>query len=209
MNYQELIDLITDEAVDLDPKFFDHIDLIMERAHLRIEQDLDLDATRAYDTVSLAGPTVDVPTDLVMVRDIHLENGPALIYRERSFLKDYWPDDSETGDPKYYTWMDEDTIRVVPPPLSTETLELAYIKRLPVLSATTTTNWISENIPHLLQQAVLVEAVVWSKDSELIPVYNERYASTLAQTSLEQNLRRRSDEYVGGEPRFRRQGARQ
>lgn len=208
MTYQELIDLVTDEAVDLDPQFFTHIDLLMQRAQLRIEQDLDLDATRASNTLTLSGPTVATPAELVLLRSIRRENGQALIYRDHTFLFDYWPDDSETGTPKYYTWVDDATLRIVPPPAVAEDLQVQYIRRLPVLSVSTTTNWISENIPNLLQQALLVEAVLWSKDAELVPVYNERYATTLAQVSLEQNLRRRTDEYTGGEPRFQRQGRR-
>lgn len=41
---------------------------------------------------------------------------------------------------------------------------------------------------------------MWTKDPEMVKLYNERYAATLSGVALEYNLRKRSDEYRKGEP---------
>lgn len=199
MTYQDLIDLVTAEIIDIDQTFFDNIDLLMERAHLRIQHDLDLNATRIEETFNVVGPTVFMPADLILVRGIRLKNGEFLLEKDTTFLKDYWPDDSQTGTPKYYGWQDDQNILLAPTPASAE-IEVLYTVRLPVLSSEQETNWLSEYTPDLLQIALLLEAAVWTKDPEMIALYNERYAATLNGIALEYNLRKRSDEYRKGEP---------
>lgn len=199
MTYDELIDLVTDEIIDVDQTFFDNIDQIMERAQLRIQHDLDLNATRIEEVFAASSPTVFMPAELILVRGIRLKDGEFLREKDVTFVKDYWPDDSQTGTPKYYCWQDDVNIRIAPTP-SSEEIEVLYTVRLPVLSSEQQTNWLSEYAPDLLQMAVLLEAGAWTKDAEMIQLYNERYASALNGVALEYNLRKRSDEYRKGEP---------
>lgn len=199
MNYQQLLDLIEDEIIDVDKTFFDHIELLMERAHLRIQHDLDLNANRIEEVMSAAGAEVFVPTDLILVRGIRLKDGDYLLEKDTSFLRSYWPNPLLIGTPKYYAWKDDQTILLAPTPASAD-IEVSYTVRLPVLSTIQTTNWLSEYAPDLLQVALMLEAAAWTKDMELVALYNERYASTLNGIALEYNLRKRTDEYRKGEP---------
>lgn len=199
MTYDQLIALVTDEIIDVDSTFFDNIDLLMERAHLRIQHDLDLNANRVEETFNANDSTVFMPAELILVRSIRLKNGEFLLEKDTSFLKDYWPDASQTGTPKYYGWQDDQTILLAPTPASEE-IEVQYTVRVPVLSTEQKTNWLSEYAPDLLQIALLLEAAVWTKDPEMIALYNERYAATMNGIALEYNLRKRSDEYRKGEP---------
>ena len=199
MTYDELIALVTDEIIDIDSTFFDNIAQLMERAQLRIQHDLDLNANRIEEVFAAVSELVFVPTDLILVRSIRIENGDFLLEKDTSFLKDYWPDASVTGTPKYYGWQDDQTVRVAPTPVSVN-LEVSYTVRLPVLSTTQQTNWLSEYTPDLLQVALMLEAAAWTKDAELVGLYNERYNAILSGVALEYNLRKRSDEYRKGEP---------
>jgi len=199
MTYSELIALVEDEIIDVDATFFTHIALLMERAHLRIQHDLDLNAARIEETFAVAEALVFMPADLILVRGIRLVNGEFLLEKDTTFVKDYWPDASQTGTPRYYCWQDDQNIRLAPTPTDSA-IEVMYTVRIPVLSTTQTTNWLSEYTPDLLQIALLLEAAAWTKDPEMVGLYNERYGSTLNGVALEYNLRKRSDEYRKGEP---------
>lgn len=91
MTYDQLIALVTDEIIDVDATFFEHIALIMERAHLRIQHDLDLNASRIEETFSATDASVFMPTDLILVRSIRLTNGEYLLEKDATFLRSYWP----------------------------------------------------------------------------------------------------------------------
>lgn len=202
MTYDQLIALVTDEIIDVDSTFFDHIDLLMERAHLRIQHDLDLNTNRIEEVFNVNEATVFMPAGLILVRGIRLKNGEFLLEKDTTFLKDYWPDATQTGTPKYYGWQDDQNILLAPTP-DAEEIEVLYTVRVPVLSTEQQTNWLSEYTPDLLQIALLLEAAAWTKDPEMIALYNERYAATLNGIALEYNLRKRSDEYRRGEPMAR------
>lgn len=199
MTYQELLDLIRDEIIDVDDTFFTNIDLLMERAHLRIQRDLDLNAARIEEELQAQSAEMYVPAELILVRALRIATGQYLLEKDITFLRDYWPDASQTGTPKYYAWKDDQTILLAPSPDSV-TLEMAYTVRIPTLSVHQETNWLSEYTPDLLQAALLVEAAQWTKDAEMVALYNERYGAALNAVALEYNLRKRSDEYRQGEP---------
>lgn len=204
MTYQELIDLITDEAIDLEESFTqEHIDLLLQRAQLRIERDLDLNAQRSEVTVTAASgaPLVSLPSETVLVRSVRLKDGDFLDNKDVTYLRDYWPDPSETGTPKFYAWKDDEDLLVAPTPDSDTDLELEITERIPVLSEQQDTNWISENMPDVMQLAVMIEAAHWSKDNEQMSAYMERYNQTLQSVSIEENVRKRRDEYRYGAPR--------
>ena len=205
MTYEELIAVVKDEAIDIEASFTeDHIALMVERAQLRIQRDMDLYAARVEQTVAAAGAEIYPSSDLITMRSVRLIGGDFLLRKEVSFLRDYWPDEAQTGTPKYYGWIDDTRMLVVPTP-DQEQLELSYTVRIPALSESQPTNWLSLYAPDLLQTALVYEAALWSKDTEMIELYQMRYKSQRDAVALEQNLRRRNDEYRRGVPTVRTQ----
>ena len=57
------------------------------------------------------------------------------------------------------------------------------------------------NAPNALLYATLVEACTFLKDQQLLQTYEGRYAQSLMGLGIEQQGRRRRDEYVDGEIR--------
>lgn len=85
-------------------------------------------------------------------------------------------------------------------------VECAYVKRPNTtdgtkLTSTNTTTYISLNAPNTLLYACLVEACTFLKDKDLLNTYEGRYAQSLQGLGIEQQGRRRRDEYVDGEIR--------
>ena len=58
---------------------------------------------------------------------------------------EFWPDRTVTGTPEYYAYFDDTTIYVAPTPNSNIPVEISYRRRLPALSSSNLTNWLTDN----------------------------------------------------------------
>jgi hypothetical protein len=122
-----------------------------------------------------------------------------LDFRDTSFMKEFWPDGSATGVPKYYSVWDQDTFYVAPTPNANFTVELGYIYRPVQLSSTNPTTWISINAPEALLYACLVQAYSYTKGPlDLLNYFKSAYKEALQGLGIEQQGRRRRDEYRDG-----------
>lgn len=200
MNYDELIAIVEDEIIDLDESWDANKPLLIERAQLRIQRALDLNADRVEDTFTADGPEVYLPDDLIILRHIRVADGEYLLQKDLSFLRTYQPDTSVTGTPKYYAYVDDSNI-LISPAADAVDLELAYTVRIPILSPSQTENWLSQYMPDLLQYSLLLEMAIWTKDAEMITLYRGLFGDTLNVVAVEYNLRKRTDEYRRGEPK--------
>jgi hypothetical protein len=122
-----------------------------------------------------------------------------LDFRDTSFMKEFWPDGSATGVPKYYSVWDQDTFYVAPTPNANFTVELGYIYRPVQLSSTNPTTWISINAPEALLYACLVQAYSYTKGPlDMLNYFKSAYKEALQGLGIEQQGRRRRDEYRDG-----------
>jgi hypothetical protein len=122
-----------------------------------------------------------------------------LDFRDTSFMKEYWPDGSDTGVPKYYSVWDQNTFYVAPTPNANFTVELGYIYRPAQLSSTNTTTWISLNAPEALLYACLIQAYSYTKGPpDMLSYFNQSYQQAIQGLGIEQQGRRRRDEYRDG-----------
>ena len=94
---------------------------------------------------------------------------------------------------------DQDTIYLAPTPNSNYNIELALNKQETGLSSTNTTTWVSTNAPRVLLYACLSEAYKFLKGPDnLLSFYEQGYQQALQGLQLEQQGRRRRDEYQDG-----------
>jgi len=114
-----------------------------------------------------------------------------LLFKHVSFIRDYTPNASTTGLPKYYALFDDNTFILGPTPDSTYTVELHYKYRPASLTAgaDSGTTWISDNAPDALLYGTLVEAATFLKTPEEIPLYQQRFDMAL------QSLKRLGEGY--------------
>ena len=183
----------------------------IEHAEKRIFRDVDLDVYRSYQYASLTqgNPFVTLPGantgQLAFIRSaqIYPSTGtPTRTYLEQkdiSYMNEYWPDRSSESQPKYYAMWDQDTIYLAPTPNSNYNIELALNKQEAGLSSTNTTTWVSTNAPRVLLYACLSEAYKFLKGPDnLLAFYEQGYQQALQGLQLEQQGRRRRDEYQDG-----------
>ena len=209
MTYSELVTKIRDYT-EVDSNVFTStiINGFIENAEFRILRDVDSDNNRKYATASVivTQKYFNTPADLLVIRSAQVFNTDGTIsfldVRDMTFINEY-NQSNTTGIPKYYANWDEDTVIVAPTPDQAYTIQLNYILKPTGLSSTTATTYLSQQFPNGLLYACLVEAYGFLKGpQDMLQYYENRYKQAIEGFSLEQMGRRRTDEFLDGEPRI-------
>ena len=211
MTYSELVTKIRDYT-EVDSNVFTStiINGFIENAEFRILRDVDSDNNRKYATASVVVTQkyFNTPADLLVIRSLQVFNTNGAIsfldVRDMTFINEY-NQDNTTGIPKYYANWDEDTVIVAPTPDQAYTIQINYILKPTGLSSSTATTYLSQQFPNGLLYACLVEAYGFLKGpNDMLQYYENRYKQAIEGFSLEQMGRRRTDEFLDGEPRIAR-----
>lgn len=88
----------------------------------------------------------------------------AVLPRSYEYVRSYWPDDTQTGTPKFYADYDYEHFIFVPTPSTTFPFELNYWELPDLLDAANQTNFITEYAPNALLHGTLVEAFTFLKN---------------------------------------------
>ena len=186
----------------------------IEHAEKRIFREVDLDKFRSYQyaTLTQGVPFVSLPGansgQLAFIRSAQIYDAanPIRYYlyqKDVTFMNEYWPNRDTTAQPKYYSMWDQDTIYLAPTPNSAYNIELALNKQEDGLSSSNTETWVSTNAPKVLLYAALCEAFRFLKGPDnMLQYYEQGYKQALQGLQLEQQGRRRRDEYYDGVIRF-------
>ena len=189
--------------------------VITKNAENRIFRDCDSDANRFYDTVNTISGNrlVTVPTNTLLIRYINIKDtnqagNPQVFldYRDVSFMAEFY-DTPATGNsiPKYYSNYDATQIVLAPTPNAVYELTIAYEKKpVSLTGGDANTSYVSVNYEDLILYACLAETYGYLKDpADLQQLYEQSYQRALASYAIEQQGRRRRDEYTDGVIRTR------
>ena len=182
---------------------------IIKNAENRIYRDSDSDDNRFYATSNLQAGNryVTIPSDLRVIRYAQLKNAAGdqvfLEKKDTSYMAEFYDTPgTQSGFPKYYANWDANFWVVAPTPDSTYQITLAYIKQPTSLtdsSVSSTGTYVSNKYQDLLLYACLVEAYGYLKGpADLLQYYEQSYRRALQSYSIEQQGRRRRDEYQDG-----------
>ena len=208
-NYTEVDDTVFTTAV---------LNTIIKNAENRIYREVDSDDNRFYATSSLASGSryVTIPSDLRSIRYVQLKDTNVtpnvqtfLEKKEASYMATFYDTPSTaSGIPKYYANWDANFWVVAPTPNATYEITLAYVKQ--PISITNTTQptaapaatngtYVSNKYQDLLLYACLVEAYGYLKGpADMLQYYEGSYRRALQSYAIEQQGRRRRDEYQDG-----------
>ena len=208
MTYSELVTKIRDYT-EVDSNVFTStiINGFIENAEFRILRDVDSDNNRKYATASVVVTQkyFNVPDNCLVIRSVQITvSGETrfLDIRDVTFVNEY-NSESLQGAPKYYANWDENTVIVAPTPDQAYNVQVNYILKPTGLSANTATTYLSQQFPNGLLYACLVEAYGFLKGpQDMLQYYENRYKQAIEGFSLEQMGRRRTDEFLDGEPRI-------
>ena len=181
------------------------INTFITMAENRILRDIDLDVFKleVTGTMTTNNKFLSTPSNILTHRYLILTSAANeqifLDFRDTSFMKEFWPNGTSTGTPKYYSVWDQNTFYVAPTPNANFSVELGYIYRPAQLSSTNPTTWVSINAPEALLYACLIQAYSYTKGPlEMLQYFENSYKQSIQGLGVEQQGRRRRDEYRDG-----------
>jgi len=185
------------------------LNTIIKNSENKIYRESDSDDNRFYATSNLAAGSryVTIPSDLRFIRYVQLTdasgNQTFLEKKDTSYMATFYDTPgTASGIPKYYANWDANYWVVAPTPNSTNLITLAYTKQPDSITASpgsTQGTYISNKYQDLLLYACLVEAYGYLKGpADMLQYYMQAYQKALQSYSIEQQGRRRRDEYQDG-----------
>ena len=105
---------------------------------------------------------------------MNLEGKP-IFARSFEYIRNYWPDPTQTGEPAYYADYDYQYWLIAPTPSQAKVLEILYYQQPPLLGPESQTNYLTEYAPYLLLYGALLEATPFLKNDERIGTWQAMY----------------------------------
>ena len=185
------------------------LNTIIKNVENQIYREADSDDNRFYATSNLAAGSryVTIPSDLRFIRYVQLtdSNGEQtfLEKRDTSFMAEYYnTPGTASGIPKYYANWDANYWVVAPTPNSTNLITLAYTKQPDSITTSpgdTQGTYTSNKYQDLLLYGCLAETYGYLKGPpDMLQYYQGLYKNSLQSYAIEQQGRRRRDEWQDG-----------
>ena len=183
------------------------LNTIIKNAENRIYREVDSDDNRFYATSNLQSGNryVTIPADLRVIRYVQLKDSSGnqvyLEQRDPSYIATYYdtPGTASATLPKYYANWDENFWVVAPTPDKTYEITLGYNKEPVSIVTDTAGTFLSNKYADLLLYACLVNAYGYLKGpADMLQYYSQAYEKALLSYAIEQQGRRRRDEYADG-----------
>ena len=185
--YTTLKTAIQDYLESTESSFVTNLPTFITTTEERIFKNVQLDDFRKNQVGDLtaSGPYLECPDDYLAPFSLAVidssSNYSFLLLKQVSFIRDFTPNASTTGLPKYYAEFDDNTFIVAPSPDSAYEVELHYYYRPASLTTTSgsETTWLSKNAPNAMLYGSLVEACTYLKNYEAIPAYESKFQEAL------------------------------
>jgi hypothetical protein len=185
--YSNLKTAIQDYLESTETSFVSNIDNFITTTEERILKGVQLDVFKknVTGTSTPTSPYLASPGDFLAPFSLAVldasSNYNYLLLKQVSFIRDFTPNASTTGTPKYYAEFDQNSFILAPTPASNLTFELHYFYNPPSLTSAgdTGTTWLSENAPNALLYGSLVEACTYLKNYEVTPFYEQKFQEAL------------------------------
>lgn len=172
----------------VDPIVFEQIPRLITLAERRISRDLKIQGFLVAATFFMqAGlavyPKPDRWRDTVSM-NIGTGTGnntrQAVFTRSYEYVRNYWPNELDTGTPKFYADYNYTNWLFGPTPDEAYPVEVMYYELPALLSDTNQTNWLTEYAPQLILYGALLEATPFLKNDERIQVWQSFYDAAKA-----------------------------
>jgi hypothetical protein len=98
--------------------------------------------------------------------------------RKYEYLKNYWPDSTQTDVPLFYADTDWDHWYISPTPDDDYAFEVLYYERISPLSSENQTNWLTQNAPNAMLFGTLLQAMPFLKNDQRT-IFQQKYTEAL------------------------------
>ena len=194
-------------------EFSSQVSAFVKKTEFRMVKDLDDSGLDEYTNISVSSGnagTVSLNDRVRIVRNVNFKVSTGttvtnLLQRTVEYVNDYWPVSASTGTPRYYTRKNNSSIKIVPTPVSALTVEIqSQSQPLPLASATgtsvTTQNYFSDYCYQALFAGCMVEATMYMKDWNTLPVWQTEYQTAIAALRNQARRTRQDDMAVAASP---------
>tara|TARA_R100001224_G_scaffold100375_2_gene71531 strand:+ start:1335 stop:1988 length:654 start_codon:yes stop_codon:yes gene_type:complete len=207
MTYNSLKTDIQTWAENTGTDFTNQLDTFIDNTQTKLSRDIDpvgfnenVNSTMVQGDRFVNLPTAVEPMLFNYVEIIVSSNAKYLEMKTLEFIKEYWPNNSLQGEPKYFTNFDDNKIYVAPTPDQNYDIKIGYQGKINPLSNTNTTNWYTENASDALLYGTLSEANLFTKNMEDYNIYKQKYVESVTAINNEARRRRRTDYKFPGSP---------
>ena len=181
----------------------------IKNAENKIYREADNDDNRFYDTsnLTIGNRYVTIPANLRIIRYIQLANSNVsptvqvfLESKDPSYMAEFYDTPSTaSGLPRYYANWDANYWVVAPTPDKAYEITMAYVKQPTSLVTDTGGTYLSNKYQDLLLYGCLVNAYAYLKGpADMLQYYAQAYQTALQSYAIEQQGRRRRDEFQDG-----------
>jgi hypothetical protein len=210
MDYAALVDAIKayaendfpDTVGTSDLTSAEQVAIFVRQAEQRVYNSVQLLAERNTETLTttLNDPYLEVPEGWLSnfsMAAIDPDTGEYtyLLNKDVNFLRESYPDPTDTGAPQYYAYYDNTQYILAPTPNDTYDVEVIYYK-YPESIVTADNTWLGDNFDSVLLYGSLLEAYTYMKgEADVIAEYQKRYDDALDQLKQLAVGKNRQDTY--------------
>lgn len=210
MNLTQLTQAIQDYSENTEQLFVANINTFLSQAELRIYNSVQIPVLRKNVTgvVTASNPYLSCPNDFMAVYSLAAINALGsynyLIDKDVSFVREAYPNPTDTGIPKYYaifgpqlTYPTELSLILTPTPDANYTVELHYYYMPESITTTASgTTWLSDNYDPVLFYGAMREAMIFMKgEADMVGYYEQKYQEALGQLKRLGDGLERGDSY--------------
>lgn len=195
--YTQLLTLVPQYAERTDSAFAAQIPTFISLAENRIATEMKQQGFQAVvsgtlpTTATMAKPSYWKETISFNYTDATGARNQLLL-RALEYVRNYWPNESVQGTPKFYADYNATHFLLGPTPAVALNFELVYYARLQPLGDGNDSNWMTNNAPQALLAAIMVEACRYAKNPARQATWEDMYQSASGGLKQE-NAERQAD----------------
>lgn len=115
-----------------------------------------------------------------------------VLLRKYEYLREYWPDSTQTDVPAYYADYDYTHWLVAPTPAEDYVFEVLYYERVQPLDSSNQTNWFTIYAPQAMLYGSLLQAMPFLKNDSRMQMWQANY-DAIMQTLKQEDVQRIGD----------------
>lgn len=187
MNYTELVTAIQDYTENYETVFNSQIPTFIKNAEQRIYNAVGFPAVRRNQigNVTSDDKYLSLPSDYLATFEMSVIDPVTgaqtyLLDKDVNFIRESYPDPTDTGTPKYYAQFAPYTFLLGPTPDADYNFELHYY-HYPASIVDVNTTWLGDNFDTVLLYGALREAYLFMKgEQDMITYVENKYQESLA-----------------------------
>ena len=203
MNYTELKTNIEDICENSFTD--DQLAMFTQQAEQKIYNTVQIPALRRNVTGTLSADNkyLSTPSDFLWSYSLAVVDGSGnyhfLLNKDVNFMREAYPNPTDTGLPKHYAYFDDNTFIVGPTPDSSYSSELHY-GYYPQSIVTAGTTWLGDEFDSALLNGALIEAIRFMKgEQDIVAMYEKLYLQAITLLKGLGDGKLREDAYRSGQ----------